>query len=136
MNEDSGIRLGTLKASGGMSASPVFLQIQADILGITVCMSLFLSTAITIQYNTTQHNTTQHNTYFTLFSARPENIETTALGAAIAAGIAIGIFTAEELLHSQKGAETTWSPNISEEDRKAKVADWNKAVDRSFGWAE
>ncbi|KAK8514276.1 hypothetical protein V6N13_063175 [Hibiscus sabdariffa] len=69
---------------------------------------------------------------------RPADIETTALGAAYAAGIAVGVWKEEELFSSghKLNTATTFSPKLSEEKRKKKVDSWCKAVERTFGLAD
>ncbi|KAE8655697.1 Glycerol kinase [Hibiscus syriacus] len=69
---------------------------------------------------------------------RPADIETTALGAAYAAGIAVGVWKEDELFASghKLSTSTTFSPTLSEEKRKKKVDSWCKAVERTFGLAD
>jgi glycerol kinase len=67
--------------------------------------------------------------------ARPRTIETTALGAAYAAGLAVGLWqSTEDLLHHW-GVTRLWSPKMPPERRAALSKSWRKAVERSFGWA-
>ncbi|KAI4381982.1 hypothetical protein MLD38_007995 [Melastoma candidum] len=69
---------------------------------------------------------------------RPADIETTALGAAYAAGLAVGIWTEEDIFSTGvKGeGDTTFRPKLDEETRKKKVASWCKAVERTFDLAD
>ncbi|EPS68115.1 hypothetical protein M569_06657, partial [Genlisea aurea] len=70
---------------------------------------------------------------------RPSDIETTALGAAYAAGLAVGIWSETEVFGSgEKGGEkpTVFWPFIDEEVRKKKVESWCKAVERSLDLAD
>ncbi|KAE8714678.1 Glycerol kinase [Hibiscus syriacus] len=69
---------------------------------------------------------------------RPADIETTALGAAYAAGIAVGVWKEDELFASghKLNTSTTFSPKLCEERRKKKVDSWCKAVERTFGLAD
>lgn len=69
---------------------------------------------------------------------RPADIETTALGAAYAAGLAVGIWTEEEIFSSgEKMKEATiFQPVLEEELRKKKVESWCKAVSRTFDLAD
>lgn len=69
---------------------------------------------------------------------RPADIETTALGAAYAAGIAVGVWKEEELFASGKDIKSPsiFSPKSSVEWRKKKVDSWCKAVERTFGLAD
>ena len=67
--------------------------------------------------------------------ARPRTIETTALGAAYAAGLAVGLWqSTDDLLHNW-GVTRLWSPNMAADRRAALTASWRKAVQRSFAWA-
>ncbi|EEF44845.1 glycerol kinase, putative [Ricinus communis] len=69
---------------------------------------------------------------------RPSDIETTALGAAYAAGLAVGIWTEKEIFASGEKAktDTIFCPKLDEELRKKKVESWCKAVERTFGLAD
>ena len=66
---------------------------------------------------------------------RPRTIETTALGAAYAAGLAVGVWQSTEDLVRNWGVTRIWSPGMDEQRRAALTASWRKAVERSFGWA-
>ncbi len=67
---------------------------------------------------------------------RPRMTETTALGAAYAAGLAVGYWENIEDLQANWGAERTWQPAMAEEDRSRRYRSWKKAVQRSFDWVE
>ena len=66
---------------------------------------------------------------------RPRTLETTALGAAYAAGLAVGYWRGFDDLRANWAATQTWTPSMPEERRAALAAAWHKAVERSFGWA-
>jgi glycerol kinase len=66
---------------------------------------------------------------------RPRTIETTALGAAYAAGLAVGYWRDLEDLRGNWGVTHTWTPAMMEERRASLTASWHKAVERSLGWA-
>jgi len=65
---------------------------------------------------------------------RPVVAETTALGAAYAAGLAVGIWTDLESLRSQWKVDREWEPTWSADQREAAYAGWKKAVERSLNW--
>jgi glycerol kinase len=67
---------------------------------------------------------------------RPAVIETTALGAAYAAGLSVGIYHDLDELTTQWREEKRWEPTMSQEDREAKVKFWDKAVQRTLNWTE
>jgi glycerol kinase len=67
---------------------------------------------------------------------RPIVAETTALGAAYAAGIATGVWTDLESLHHHWKADRLWEPRWSADQRDAAYRGWQKAVDRSFDWVD
>ena len=67
---------------------------------------------------------------------RPKVTETTALGAAYAAGLAVGYWKSIEDLARNWGVARTWRPQMSKEQRGRLHASWRKAVLRSFAWAE
>ena len=67
---------------------------------------------------------------------RPRDVETTALGAAIAAGLGAGVWSSiADIPSSGDDIERTFEPAICEEERTARCASWQKAVESSFGWA-
>jgi len=66
---------------------------------------------------------------------RPRTIETTALGAAYAAGLAVGVWKSTEDLVRNWGVTRIWSPAMDAQRRAALTASWRKAVERSFDWA-
>jgi glycerol kinase len=67
---------------------------------------------------------------------RPVTKETTALGAAYAAGLAVGFYSNLEDLRQNWAVETTWEPRMDEEQREQLYRGWKKAVTRSFDWVE
>ncbi|HKR37499.1 MAG TPA: glycerol kinase GlpK [Steroidobacteraceae bacterium] len=67
---------------------------------------------------------------------RPRVTETTALGAAYAAGLATGYWRSTDELTQNWGVEKRWRPAMSKEQRGRLYAAWQKAVTRSFGWIE
>lgn len=98
-----------LKVDGGMTANDVLLQLQADILGVSV--------------------------------ERSEMRETTALGAALLAGHAIGLFgwdlsKPETMREVNQSGRRIFKPSISDVEREKRYKGWNKAVTRSKGWFE
>ncbi|WP_243029769.1 glycerol kinase GlpK [Thermus altitudinis] len=102
MEEEAGLLLKELRVDGGMAQNPLFLEIQADLLGVPVL--------------------------------RPKVTETTALGAALMAGVGAGALGLEEV----KGAwtlEARFDPRMPEEKRKALHGGWRRAVERALGWA-
>jgi glycerol kinase len=66
---------------------------------------------------------------------RPSVIETTALGAAYAAGLAVGFWSSLEELRAIERGEREWAPHATEQERERGYATWNAAVERSLGWA-
>jgi glycerol kinase len=67
---------------------------------------------------------------------RPAVKETTALGAAYAAGLAVGFYESVEDLCGRWSVERTWKPNMDAARRERLYAFWKKAVTRSFDWVE
>jgi len=67
---------------------------------------------------------------------RPAVKETTALGAAYAAGLATGFYANVEDLRAQWSVERTWKPQMDAERRERMYGFWKKAVTRSFDWLE
>jgi len=67
---------------------------------------------------------------------KPECIETTALGAAYLAGLAVGFWKDLEEIKSNWEIGKIFSPNMSSERRETLISGWKKAVTRSFAWEE
>ena len=65
---------------------------------------------------------------------RPRVAETTALGAAYAAGLATGYWTNLDDLRHNWGVDRTWAPGLPADRREAFYRDWKRAVSRSFDW--
>jgi glycerol kinase len=104
MAADSGVALTSLRVDGGMTASEILMQFQADVLDVPV--------------------------------VRPTIAETTCLGAAYAAGLAVGFWPDLETLRANWRADRSWKPAMSADDRSARLARWHKAVERSLGWTD
>jgi glycerol kinase len=67
---------------------------------------------------------------------RPVIQETTALGAAYAAGLAVKFFSGLDELRANWAVDRTWKPSLDEAQREASYAKWKKAIARSFDWVE
>ena len=65
---------------------------------------------------------------------RPTVAETTALGAAYAAGLAVGFWAKVEDLRANWGKDKEWHPNMDAAHRQKEYANWKKAVTRTFDW--
>ncbi|UGT41365.1 glycerol kinase GlpK [Nocardia yamanashiensis] len=104
MQQDSGVKLDTLRVDGGVTANELAMQIQADFLGVPV--------------------------------SRPVVPETTALGAAYAAGLAVGFWKNTDELVANWHEDKNWQPTWSEEQRQRGYARWLKAVSRTLDWVD
>lgn len=67
---------------------------------------------------------------------RPRIIETTALGAAYAAGLAVGFFTDVEQLRNQWQEARRWKPDTSSSLHTSGYAQWKKAIERTLNWID
>jgi glycerol kinase len=67
--------------------------------------------------------------------ARPRIAETTCLGAAYAAGLAVGFWPDQAKLRAQWQVDRAWRPAMGEADRESRYALWRKAVSRTLDWA-
>ena len=67
---------------------------------------------------------------------RPTVAETTSLGAAYAAGLAVGFWAKVDDLRANWGQDKAWRPMMGETERKEIYAGWKKAVTRTFDWVE
>jgi glycerol kinase len=66
---------------------------------------------------------------------RPAVVETTALGAALLAGLAAGFFADATAVADARRVERRFEPRITAEERRRMLATWRDAVERSKGWA-
>ena len=67
---------------------------------------------------------------------RPTLTETTALGAAYAAGLAVGFWAHVEDLRANWGKDKEWTPAMNTAMREKHYRDWKRAVTRAFDWVE
>ncbi|MEE0452265.1 glycerol kinase GlpK [Peptacetobacter sp.] len=67
---------------------------------------------------------------------RPKIVETTALGAAYLAGLAVGFFKSKEDIKKRWVCDREFEPKMSEEVREKSYKDWKRAVERSLAWEE
>ena len=67
---------------------------------------------------------------------RPKVAETTALGAAYAAGLAVGFWMDYDELRANWGRDKEWTPRMASNRREGLYSGWKKAVTRTFGWVE
>ncbi|GAB1688764.1 hypothetical protein KRM28CT15_05670 [Krasilnikovia sp. M28-CT-15] len=104
MARDSGVTLDVLRVDGGITANELCMQLQADILGVTV--------------------------------SKPVVAETTALGAAYAAGLAVGFWRDTEELAQNWNEDKCWQPEWTEEQREKGYTGWHKAVRRTLDWVD
>ncbi|RZS91251.1 glycerol kinase [Motilibacter rhizosphaerae] len=68
--------------------------------------------------------------------SRPVVAETTALGAAYAAGLAVGFWSSQDDLRQNWNESKRWSPDWSEEQRDTGYQKWKKAVERTLDWVD
>ena len=67
---------------------------------------------------------------------RPQCVETTAMGAAYLAGLAVGYWSDKEEVIKNWAIDQIFEPKISEEEREKKLKGWKKAVKYAYGWAK
>jgi glycerol kinase len=67
---------------------------------------------------------------------RPRITETTALGAASLAGLAVGIWEDETALAEHWQCEKQFEPHMSDDERQTRLARWQEAITRATGWAK
>ncbi|MBW2709466.1 MAG: hypothetical protein JRD04_09350 [Deltaproteobacteria bacterium] len=63
---------------------------------------------------------------------RPRIAETTALGAAYAAGLAVGFWSSQEELRQNWSEDRSWQPTLAEKERQAGYRNWKRAVEKTF----
>lgn len=67
---------------------------------------------------------------------RPDCVETTAMGAAYLAGLAVDYWTNKEFVIQNWQVDRVFKPGMPEEERLKKIKGWDKAVKYAFGWAK
>ena len=67
---------------------------------------------------------------------RPECVETTALGVAYLAGLAVGFWNSIDDIRGSRSIEKIFTPNICDDVRNEKIKMWKRAVKYAFGWAK
>lgn len=67
---------------------------------------------------------------------RPVVAETTALGAAYAAGLAVGFWDSEDDIRTNWAEDKRWEPQMEQADREKAYAMWKKAVTKTLDWVE
>ncbi|MDE6738098.1 MAG: glycerol kinase GlpK [Lachnospiraceae bacterium] len=67
---------------------------------------------------------------------RPQCVETTAMGAAYLAGLAVGYWASKDDVIKNWVSDRTFKPVIAEADREERIRGWNKAVKYAYGWAK
>lgn len=67
---------------------------------------------------------------------RPQCVETTAMGAAYLAGLAVGYWTSREEVMKNWASDCVFEPSIGENDREKRIRGWHKAVKYAYGWAK
>ena len=67
---------------------------------------------------------------------RPVVAETTALGAAYAAGLAVGFWSSLDELRQNWQEDSRWTPNMEDSERDRQMRNWKKAVTKTFDWVD
>jgi glycerol kinase len=67
---------------------------------------------------------------------RPKVAETTALGAAYAAGLAVGYWAGEDDIRNNWGEDKRWTPNMDDAERERQYRNWQKAVTKTLDWVD
>ena len=67
---------------------------------------------------------------------RPQCVETTAMGAAYLAGLAVGYWASKEDVIKNWAIDKTFEPKIADEEREKRIKGWNKAVKYAYGLAK
>lgn len=104
MEEESKMKLSTLRVDGGATANDFLMEFQADILATEV--------------------------------QRPQVTETTALGAAYLAGLAVGFWSSKDEIAKNWAVGAKFQPDLENCNREELLTKWHKAVKRSMKWEE
>ena len=113
MRQDSGLELSEMRVDGGACRNDLLMQFQADALGVPVVVPEIGIPVV-----------------------RPKITETTALGAAYLAGLAVGYWEGTDQITQQWQAERTFEPRLSDDQRHSQLTAWRRAVERSRAWEE
>lgn len=121
---------------------------RATLEGIVYSVRDFIDTMVQVSGNTITQiavdGGASQNDFLMQFQAdqlgvevfRPKNTEATSLGAALLAGLAVGIWaTPQDALATQR-VDAKFEPRAAEEDRAAQYTDWTRAVARAQGWTK
>ncbi len=103
MEEDSQVKIKSIKADGNASQNNFVLQFMADLLNVEI--------------------------------ERPQNLEATALGAALFAGLSVGYWKSKEDIIRYRKVDRKFRPEMDRAERERRYATWKKAVKRSLDWA-
>lgn len=126
MVKDSGRELTELAVDGGMCNSNLTMQVRS----LVHWIQFFLQAQGNNKSSQTQAN------LISIPIVRPAMRETTAFGAAIAAGLAVGVWqNIEELQTINREGQTIFRPEIDKEIAESRFARWEKAVQMCRGWA-
>ena len=104
MEDDSGIKIASLRVDGGASVSDILMQIQSNFLDCEV--------------------------------NRPKIVETTALGAAYLAGLAVGVWKDTDEIEANRQVARIFKPEMDDEKRQTLYKGWKKAVTRAQDWID
>jgi len=102
MEEDSGIKLRTLRVDGGVVNNNFLMEFQSNLLNVSV--------------------------------ERSQINETTALGAAYLAGLAVGYWSSQDEITQNWTIERTFLPNMEDSDRQHLYNGWKKAVQAAMAF--
>ncbi|MFM7809871.1 MAG: glycerol kinase GlpK [Planctomycetota bacterium] len=102
MAADAGRSIDRLRVDGGAAASDLLMQMQADLLGVTV--------------------------------ERPTALESTAMGAAFMAGLAVGAWNDLGQIEGLRSVDRSFEPRMERAERERLRARWRDAVGRAKGW--
>lgn len=67
---------------------------------------------------------------------RPQNVESTALGAAYLAGLAVGVWKNTDEIDGYRRVDRVFKPNMEKAHSEELYGNWKRAVERSKNWAE
>lgn len=118
-----------LRVDGGASSNGLLLQVRAE---RNVCFTVGVIDAFSLQVTADLLGRPV---------VRPADVESTARGAALAAGCALGLWSADEVLADAGGAprrsgETAFVPDDDDALRRRRAAAWHSAVQRTLCWTD
>lgn len=133
-----GMTRGTTKAHIARAALEAIALQVADVLTAMQKDSKIMLTELRVDGGASKNNLLMQMQadFLGIPVVRPMVTETTALGAAYLAGLAVGVWKSPQQISEQWKVDRRFEPNMSAADRQAKLTRWHQAIERARGWEQ